>query len=311
MQPLRPISLLNALLLLTLLASGSACSFYHPVVGVIPGAESSEDDATLTLLGLAGAASALSSGDQVQLSNTAGVTDETGGQHAVDVTLRDAPAGGPVELSVTSSNPAEGTVSPATLSFDSANFATPQTITITGQNDATLDLRASYTVTITVGGTATNYTAGETFTVAMSNVTAAKHMFVSSTETAGDMSGNGQGVNGVTGDDLICQLDAHKPNTGATYKAFLVDGTNRVVLRTTSSACGTLFSMTTTSIRLVRFSSGGCCVPFLILGFGRGCRAHRHAIQHERGRLRRGIGASVLGHYELSRALRGAVAASR
>ena len=89
MQPLRPITLLTAHLLLTTLASGSACSFYHPVVGVVPRGESSEDDATLTLLGLAGAASALSSGEQVQLSNTAGITDETGGQHTVDVTLRD------------------------------------------------------------------------------------------------------------------------------------------------------------------------------------------------------------------------------
>src|SRR5439155_1485718 len=45
-----------------------------------------------------------------------------------------------------SSNPAEGTVSPASLTFTAANWSTPQTVTVTGVDDFVMDGDQPYTV---------------------------------------------------------------------------------------------------------------------------------------------------------------------
>jgi|GEM_PF-2015637 len=55
----------------------------------------------------------------------------------------------PVELSVASSNPTAATVAPETLTFDATDWDVPQTVTITGTNDSTVDA-APETADITV-----------------------------------------------------------------------------------------------------------------------------------------------------------------
>jgi hypothetical protein len=47
---------------------------------------------------------------------------------------------------LTSSNPAEGTVLPASVTFTSANWNVPQTVTITGVDDAIADGAVAYTI---------------------------------------------------------------------------------------------------------------------------------------------------------------------
>ncbi|HKO48599.1 MAG TPA: Calx-beta domain-containing protein [Polyangiaceae bacterium] len=75
------------------------------------------------------------------------VTAESGGSATFSVSLTSRP-GGDVKVPVMSSDPSEGTVMPATLTFTPANYATPQVVTVTGVDDPGVDGNQAYTITI-------------------------------------------------------------------------------------------------------------------------------------------------------------------
>ncbi len=72
-------------------------------------------------------------------------TTEAGGTATFTVVLNSQPSANVTTL--TSSDFTEGTVSPTQLTFASANFNTPQTVTITGVNDLLADGDQIYTIT--------------------------------------------------------------------------------------------------------------------------------------------------------------------
>jgi hypothetical protein len=74
-------------------------------------------------------------------------TSEAGGQATFEVLLT-SPVIEPVDIPIASSDPAEGTVSPASLRFTPENWQTPQTVTVTGVDDGAKDGNRSYRVTI-------------------------------------------------------------------------------------------------------------------------------------------------------------------
>ena len=78
-------------------------------------------------------------------------TSEDGSTATVDVKLATEPTGD-VVLDVASSDTAQGTVSPAMLTFTSANWSTAQTVTLTGVDDNpdAADGSQTYTVSLTV-----------------------------------------------------------------------------------------------------------------------------------------------------------------
>src|SRR5205823_3794306 len=73
------------------------------------------------------------------------VTTEAGGTATFTVKLNSQPTG-TVIIGLTSSDPAEGTVAPASLTFTAANWNTLQTVTVTGVNDAVADGNHVYTI---------------------------------------------------------------------------------------------------------------------------------------------------------------------
>jgi hypothetical protein len=73
------------------------------------------------------------------------VTDETGVTDTFTIVLDVAPTAD-VTIGVISSDLTEGTVAPATVTFTTVNWATPQTITVTGANDGVLDSDIAYTI---------------------------------------------------------------------------------------------------------------------------------------------------------------------
>ncbi|WP_421809071.1 Ig-like domain-containing protein [Flagellimonas sp.] len=78
------------------------------------------------------------------------VTTEAGGSDTFDVVLDIQPSSN-VVFDITSNNVFEGTVSAATLTFTTGNWDTPQTITVTGVDDAgAADGDDAYTVTVSV-----------------------------------------------------------------------------------------------------------------------------------------------------------------
>jgi hypothetical protein len=77
--------------------------------------------------------------------NSGLITSEAGGTDTFTVVLNTVPTSN-VTISLSSSNLAEGTVSPVSLTFTPANALTPQTVTVTGANDAITDGDVSYTI---------------------------------------------------------------------------------------------------------------------------------------------------------------------
>jgi large repetitive protein len=74
-------------------------------------------------------------------------TTEAGGEVTFQVSLGKAPTG-MVTVPIASSKPAEGKVSPAMLVFTTANWAAPQTVTVTGVDDPVKDGDQTYTVAV-------------------------------------------------------------------------------------------------------------------------------------------------------------------
>ncbi|MCP4109449.1 MAG: calcium-binding protein, partial [Desulfobacteraceae bacterium] len=76
-------------------------------------------------------------------------TTEDGGTATFTVNLTTQPVGN-VTIGVSSSDTTEGTVSPSELTFTSANYSTPQTVTVTGFDDNIIDGDRPYTVVLEV-----------------------------------------------------------------------------------------------------------------------------------------------------------------
>ncbi len=82
----------------------------------------------------------------VTVTPTSGVvTTEAGGTDTFDVVLDSQPTAD-VTIAITSSNTDEGTVSTGLLTFTPDDWDTPQTVTVTGENDDTDDGDTAYTV---------------------------------------------------------------------------------------------------------------------------------------------------------------------
>jgi len=81
----------------------------------------------------------------VTISGTDFSTNEQGDTAAFGVKLNAAPARD-VTITFTSSDLTEGVVTHPALTFTSANWATPQTFTVTGQNDALIDGSVAYSI---------------------------------------------------------------------------------------------------------------------------------------------------------------------
>lgn len=75
------------------------------------------------------------------------ITTEAGGSAQFSVVLGSAPTAD-VRVGLTSSQPLEGQVSPATLIFTPANWNTPQTVTVTGQGDCLPDGDQPYSIVL-------------------------------------------------------------------------------------------------------------------------------------------------------------------
>ncbi|MEM6429454.1 MAG: DUF4347 domain-containing protein, partial [Deinococcota bacterium] len=87
----------------------------------------------------------------VNVSPTDGlITSETGTSDVFNVVLTTTPEGS-VTIDFTSSEPNEGSVEPSSVTFDSSNWNQPQTVTVTGIDDAVADGNAGYQIDGVVG----------------------------------------------------------------------------------------------------------------------------------------------------------------
>ncbi len=106
------------------------------------------------------------------LSGTTVTVTEAGSTGTFSVTLNTQPTSN-VILTVSSDNTGEATVSPTSISFTSANWSLPQTVTVTGVDDTVTDGPQDTTITISVDNAfsddAFNLLAGKTVTATTSD----------------------------------------------------------------------------------------------------------------------------------------------
>ena len=107
--------------------------------------------ALLLAISLLVAASTVAAAATISVTVSDGSTsvDESGTTDTFDVVLSEQPATSAV-VSLSSSDPGEVTVSPATLTFTTENWNSAQTVTVTGVDDGEVD--SAQTVTITLSG---------------------------------------------------------------------------------------------------------------------------------------------------------------
>ena len=106
----------------------------------------------------------------ITVTPTTGLTTtEAGGTANFTVVLNSQPTAD-VTIPLTSSNTAEGTVDKSSLTFTSANWNTPQTVTVTGVDDLVVDGNIAYNiVTAAATSTDTNYSGVNAADVAVTN----------------------------------------------------------------------------------------------------------------------------------------------
>lgn len=103
----------------------------------------------------------------VTVSAISGDTTEAGGTATFTVVLDSEPTA-TVTIALSSSDTTEGTVSPASLTFTTANWDTAQTVTATGVNDGADDGNIVYTIT-TAAATGGDYTGIDPADVTVTN----------------------------------------------------------------------------------------------------------------------------------------------
>ena len=82
----------------------------------------------------------------ITVTPTTGLTTtEAGGTATFTVVLTTQPTAD-VTIDLSSSDPTEGTVSPASLTFTTANWNVAQTVTVTGVDDVVVDGDVAYTI---------------------------------------------------------------------------------------------------------------------------------------------------------------------
>ena len=108
-------------------------------------------------------------GITVTAATTPLTTTEAGGTATFTVVLNTQPTAN-VTIALSSSNTAEGTVSPASLVFTTLNGQTPQTVTVTGVDDLVVDGPITYTiVTAAAVSTDPNYNTRDAADVLVTN----------------------------------------------------------------------------------------------------------------------------------------------
>lgn len=158
----------------------------------------------------------------ITVSSVTGNTSEAGTTASFTIVLNSSPTS-IVGMTISSSNTAEGTVTPTGISFTTANWNIPQTITITGVNDSVADGDIIYSIIINPATSSDPlYNGIDPSDLSLTNIDVGeKRTFVSSAASIGNLGG-------IAGADTVCNSDVGKPNiVPNVYKAMIVDGTAR------------------------------------------------------------------------------------
>ncbi|MCK5002439.1 MAG: dockerin type I repeat-containing protein [Gammaproteobacteria bacterium] len=170
-------------------------------------------------------------------------TTEDGTTDTFTVVL-DSPPAGDVTINLVSSEPSEGTLSPSSLTFTSANWSALQTVTVTGVNDALDDGDINYNISFSVSSVAdANYNGMAVASIAASNTDDdATFSFIDQTNVAFDtlFTSNNVVISGLLSSiNISINAGEYSINGGAyTSTAGTINNADDVTVRVTSSGIG-------------------------------------------------------------------------
>ncbi len=96
------------------------------------------------------------------------ITTEAGGSDTFTVVLQSMP-NADVTVTLTSDDTSEGNVDLSSLTFTSANWDTAQTVTVTGEDDADIDLNQAYNISLVISSADPAYTGLAAISVSATN----------------------------------------------------------------------------------------------------------------------------------------------
>ncbi len=156
------------------------------------------------------------------------VTNEAGGNASFTVVLDTQPHAD-VSIALSSSDTTEGTVAPASLSFTSANWNSPQTVTVTGVDDAVVDGDIAYTIVTAAAVSAdVNYDGIDPDDVTVTN-TDNDSAGITVTPTSGLVTTEGMGATGTPGMDQFSVVLTSQPVADVTIALSSSDTTEGTV----------------------------------------------------------------------------------
>lgn len=173
-----------------------------------------------------GSSSSTTTSAGVVLSTTSGITDESGSSDIISFYLTKAPTEN-VTIQLTSEDTGEGTVSPSSLTFTSSDYDTLQSVTITGQDDGSIDGDIDYTITTSITTTDDYYSGVDPDDISMVNLDDdATHYFIIS-NISGDTDESGLSatftvrLNTAPASDVTLPLTVSDATEGTIYPSTL------------------------------------------------------------------------------------------
>ncbi len=168
---------------------------------------------------------------RVVASPTSGQTSENAGTFPFTVRLNGPPAQ-TLTVSLTSSLPGEGTVSPSTLTFNASNYSSDQTVTVTGVQDNITDGNKSYAINMATSCSDSVWATPTVPTISMTSLDVPV-LERASVSTAG-VAGNGQ--SGGVSTTTSVTLGAPSVSSDGRYVAFSSEASNLGGTDTNSAA---------------------------------------------------------------------------
>ncbi|MFO0748339.1 MAG: Calx-beta domain-containing protein [Myxococcota bacterium] len=150
----------------------------------------------------------------VTIADFQGTPSEAGGQATFTIALRSRPAA-EVRIELSSSLPGEAVVQPASIAFTAANWASPQLVITTGQDDAVADGNQPFTVRLALSSADPLYAAVSVAPLPMVNL---------DDDSAGVVVGPVQGTASESGDQAVFSLALRSQPTASVT---LTPSTNR------------------------------------------------------------------------------------
>jgi len=193
------------------------------------------------------------------VSAISGNTSEDGATAQFTVVLTSAPTGD-VNISINSSNASEGSVDQDNITFNTDNWSTPQTITVTGLDDSTIDGDQSYAIILAAATSSdSNYNNFKPDNVILTNIDKNLPPSASSVNIVDENAGSTVVGDSLTGNYTFADVN-NDPEGTSTYRwlrnGAAIDAANSLTYTLVAADSGQIIAFEVTPVAATGASTG-------------------------------------------------------